>query len=76
LLEIKAKNDLDLTITGAYYTEVFRRQDKSKKLPKLEKFLSYSIKKATKKQDAERMLEVAKSLTVMFGGEIVTNEGV
>ena len=70
----ESEDSMNKAIVQAYYTEVFRRQDRAKKLPPLKKFLiDYNKKELTKEEKALQMLEKAKAITAMFGGDIVIN---
>ena len=64
-------NELNLHITGAYYTQIFKN---TKKLSPLKTYLikheEKIIKKPKKKyEDDEKLLQKIQTLNVMFGGK-------
>lgn len=73
----KYENDLNAQIVGAYYTEIFKRQDKKKKLPDIKKFLIKLDNKDSKPKENNDllMLERVKMLNTLFGGELIVKEG-
>ncbi len=72
----KYENDLNAQIVGAYYTEIFKRQDKNKKLPYIKKFLIKLNEDKPKSIDNNLlMLERVKMLNTLFGGELIIKEG-
>lgn len=71
----KYENDLNAQIVGAYYAEIFKRQDKKKKLPNINKFLISLKGKETKENNDLEMLERVKMLNALFGGEVIVKEG-
>lgn len=71
----RSEDEMNVAIIGAYYTEVFRRQDRSKKLPPIKQFLvKLDGSNKPKQQTPEGMLEQAKLLTGVFGGIIIVND--
>jgi hypothetical protein len=74
--EHRTEEEVNLNIINAYYTEIMRRQDRSKKLPPLSKFLiDRNKKELTDEQKAQHMLNVARALNCVFGGTEIVNEG-
>ena len=69
------EDNINMAIINGYYTEVFKRQDKKKKLPNLNTFLINSSKPAkTKTQSNEQMFEQVRALNALFGGKIIKNK--
>ena len=65
---------MNMAIINAYYTEIFRRQNREKKLPPLKNFLvDYNKEVVDKETNNLQMLERVKSLNAMFGGETIVN---
>lgn len=65
------REKLNMHITNAYYTEIFKRQDRSKKLPALKGFLVTEEKlKPKKPTPPEDILEQVKILNSVLGGEL------
>ena len=69
-----SEDTMNMAIINAYYTEIFRRQNREKKLPPLKNFLvDYNKEVVDKETNNLQMLERVKSLNAMFGGETIVN---
>ena len=72
--EINMEDNINMQIINAYYTEIFRRQDREKRLPDIKKFLiRLNETKKIEKQSPEQLLEVVKVLNGLFGGQVIEN---
>lgn len=76
MLKQISEDSMNMAIINAYYTEIFRRQNREKKLPPLKTFLldyNKEIIEEDKEKNGLKMLEIAKSLHAMYGGETIVN---
>jgi len=75
--DMHTEDSVNTAIINAYYTEVFRRQDRKKKLPDIKKFLvrlkDTEKKKQQDKQTDKQMQDMAIALNAVFGGKVIEN---